>query len=151
MRTAVETGTAREQTVAVRNLTNIFVGAARRHDRPRRAIIPHVDVLLSVEGDDALAGGARRRLNAHAILQRNRQQSVRICRLEIGFRQERQFVQIVDRFNIIGSDARILHFLSIVFNVIPNVFYLTEEFFVLYRANFFQRRAFDFLLKISAH
>ena len=70
MAAAVESGAAGEQAVAVGYLADILIRAARCDDRTCAAILPQVDIVLGVEGDDALAGRAGGGLDAHAVLQR---------------------------------------------------------------------------------
>ena len=55
MRAAVKSGATRKQAVAVANLNNILVGAAGGDNSSCGAVLPYVDIILCVEGYNALA------------------------------------------------------------------------------------------------
>ena len=65
---AVETGAAGEQAVAVAHLAHIFVSTAGGGDGAGAAVLPQVNVVLGVEGNHPLAGGAGGGLDADAVL-----------------------------------------------------------------------------------
>ena len=58
MAAAVQPRAAGEQAVAVRYLAHALVRAARRGDGAGAAILPQIDIVLRIERDHALAGGA---------------------------------------------------------------------------------------------
>ena len=94
---AVEAGAAGEQAVAVAHLAHVLIGAPGGHDGPGAAVLPQVDVVLGVEGHHPLAGGARGRLDAHAVLQRPGQQAVGVGLPQVVLGDEGQLVEVVHR------------------------------------------------------
>lgn len=78
MRAAVEPWPAGEQTVAVRNMHNVILGSARRHDGPGAAFIPQIDIVLGIKGNHPATGRAAGGLNAHRLAQWNGKQPVGI-------------------------------------------------------------------------
>ena len=79
MGTAIEARTACEEAVAVCNLADILVGAASSSDGTCTAVFPQIHVMLCVECYNTAAGGAGCGLDTNAVVQRFRQQAVRIC------------------------------------------------------------------------
>ena len=78
MAAAVEPGAAREKAETVRDLADILVRRPGRRERAGTAVVPKVNVVLRVEGDDALAGRPGGRVNAHAVLQGLAQKTIGI-------------------------------------------------------------------------
>ena len=75
MRAAVEAGAAGKQAIAVSHLTNILVGAAYSSDGAGAAVVPQIHVVLGIESDYPLAGGAGGGLDADTFVERLCQQT----------------------------------------------------------------------------
>ena len=95
MGTAVESGTSGEQTVAVADLTNILVCAARGNDSSCAAVLPKVDIVLGVESHNTLSGRAAGGLYPYAVGKGLCKQTVGVSIPKVGFGKKRQLVKIV--------------------------------------------------------
>ena len=137
MGTAVEAGAAGEEAVAVADLDNILVGAACGHNGSGAALLPHVDVLLCIESDNALAGCAGSGLDADAVLEICSEQAVGICFTKVVFGQERKFSDIVDTLDVFGFYTLLIHQVSVIGNIVIDVFYLFDNLLILDFENFF--------------
>src|SRR5699024_1685847 len=88
VRTAIQSGTAREQAVTVADLHHVVLVSARRHDGAGAAFFPEIQVFLGIEGNHAFAGRAGSGLNAHAIGEGESQKSVRVRLPQVVFGEE---------------------------------------------------------------
>ena len=107
--------------------------------------------MLGVEGDDALAGRAGGGLNAHAVLQRTRDQTVRIGFAQVVLGDEGQLVQVVDALDIVRRYALFFHLLTVVRHVIPHIAHLLNQALVLPCEDLLPAGTFDFRLIIAFH
>ena len=131
MRAAVKTRAARKESVAVCNLTNVLVGASCGNDGTGTAVLPEVNVVLSIEGNDAAAGSTRGRLNSYAVLKGLREKSVGVGVAEVAFGKEGELVKVLDALNIVGGNSLLVHKCPIVGYVFVNVTNLLHELFRL--------------------
>ena len=151
MGAAVETGTACEEAVAVCDLHDVFVGAACRNDRPGAALLPHVDVLLGIEGDDTLAGGAGCRLDADAVLEVSPQKPIGICYAQVFFAEERELFDIIYALYVLGLYSLFVHEIAVVGDVVIDVPHLLYDLLVLDRKDFLPGCGLDLFLIIVLH
>ena len=131
MGAAVETGAAGEEAVAVADLAYVALGGAGSHERSCAAIFPKVDIVLSVEGNNAAAGGAAGGVDAHAFLKRLCQQTVGVSVAQVCLGDEGQLVQIGGGLDILGLYALGIHHVTVVRYVIINMLYLLYEALIL--------------------
>ena len=148
MGAAVKSGAACEETVAVGNLANVFIGAACGSDGAGAAIFPKVDILLRVESNNSASCGSGRGLNADAVLKGLCKKSVGVGVAEVRFGEEGELVKIVDALNIFRLNALFVHKVAVVGNVFVNVVNLTDELFGLKLSHLFNRHGFNFFLVI---
>ena len=151
MRTAVKSGAAGEQTVAVANLANVLVCAARRNDCSRAAVLPKLDIVLGVESDNALARSTRCRLDTNAVFQIRSEQAVGISDTQVLLRQEGELFDIVNALDILGFNALCVHKVAVVLHVVVNVTNLLYDFLILNFENFLAGRRFNFRLVVIWH
>jgi len=121
VRAAVEPRAAGEEAVTVRDVHDVVLGAAYRGDRARAAVVPGVDVMLCIEGDDALAGRSARGLDAHALGERFAEQAVWVGLAQVVFADEWQFVEVVQTFDVLGLHSVFVHFSAVVGRVLIGV------------------------------
>ena len=122
----VQTCAAGEQAVTVGDLYDIAFIAARGDDSSGTAVLPHINVVLGVESDDAFAGRTGGGVDSDAVFQVGRKHSVGICFSQIVFAQERQLADIFQTSDILRLYAFFVHQVAIVLyiliDVILNVF-----------------------------
>ena len=148
---AVEAEAAGEQAVAVGDLADVFRSCARGRQRSCAAVVPEVDILLGVEGDDALAGRAGGGVDADTFFQRLRKQTEGVCIPQIRLAQKRELIQIVAAVDILRRDALFLHLRAVVGDLVPDVPDLTDQTLILPGLDLFLTRTFDFFLIIPFH
>ena len=151
MGAAVEAGAAGEKTVAVSDLHDIFIGAARSDDRSGAALFPHIDVFLCVESDNALSGSTGCGLDADTVLEVSAQKAVGIRFAEVIFGQERKLVDVIDALNIFGFHAFLVHEIAVVGDIVIDIFDLLHNLFVLDLEDLFAGGGFDLFLVIVFH
>ena len=148
---AVEAEAAGEQAVAVGDLADVFRSCARGRQRSCAAVVPEVDILLGVEGDDALAGRAGGGVDADTFFQRLRKQTEGVCIPQIRLAQKRELVQIVAAVDILRRDALFLHLRAVVGDLVPDVPDLPDQTLILPGLDLLLTRTFDFFLIIPFH
>ena len=151
MAAAVETGAAGEQAVAVGNLADVLICAAGCDDGAGAAVFPQVDIVLRVEGDDALARRAGGGLNAHAFFLRFAHQAVGIGEAKVVLGEERQLVQIGGTLDVLGRNALFFHLLAVIGYIVPYMLHLLDQALILQRFELFNGCAFDFRLIVTSH
>ena len=149
MAAAVKAGAAGEQAVAVGDLAHVLVGRAGRGQRAGTAVLPKIDVLFRIEGDDAFAGRARGRLDAHAVFERLAHETIGIGDAQILLGEEWELFQIIRRSDVVGRQALSFHFFAVVGYVVPYVPDLGDEALILPGLDLFAGRCFDFRLIIA--
>ena len=149
MAASVEAGAAGEQSVAVGHLAHILIGAPRSHDSPGAAVLPEIDVLLSVEGHHPLASGARGGLDADAVLQGHPHQPVGVSIPQVRLGEEGQLVQVVAGLDIRRCDPLLLHLFAVVGHVVPHMLDLLYQALVLPGLDLFPGRSLDLRLIIA--
>ena len=151
MRTAVQARTAGKQAVTVADMDHVVFGASRCHKGARAAFVPQVNVVLGVERNNTAARRAAGGLNADIVPERTGKQTVRVGVAQIGLCQEGELMQVVNRLDVFGRKPFLLHPLSVVGDVVVNMFYRLAQTFILPLADLFLRGAFDFRLEIISH
>ena len=147
----MQTGTAGEQTITIRNLNNIRLRAAGGDDGAGAAVFPQVDIRLGIERDDALAGCAGGRVNAHALFNRRALQPIGIRIAQVRLGKERQLVQVTNALDVLRRHALFFHLLAVVGNVVPDMLNLLNKTLVLPRADLLLRCSFNFRLIVVGH
>ena len=120
LRTAVQSHAAREQTVAVAVLQNIVPCSAGSHDRTRTAVAPQRKIVLGIERDHALAGGAACGMDPDTVGQRCGHQPKRIRVAQVVLCQKRQLFEIGKGGDILVRQTRVDHFLPVIRVVVPD-------------------------------
>ena len=151
MAAAVQTRAAGKQAVAVADVANVILCAARCNDGARAAVLPQINVVLRIERDDTPARGAGGGLDADAVGKRSCKKSVRIGFAQVVFCEERQLVQILQTSDIRGRQSFLLHFFAVVGDIVPDVFHLLQQALVLPCADLLAAGAFDLGLIVSLH
>ena len=131
MTASVKSGAAREKTVAVGYLTNIVLCSACRNDGTCAAVLPEIDVVLSVESNNTSACCAGGGLDSNTFAFRNGKKTVWICVTKVVLAEKRKLVKIVNALDVVGGNALFLHLLSVIGNVVPDVLDLLYKSFVL--------------------
>ena len=111
-------GSAREEAVTVADLHHVALRRTRRRKCTCTAVLPHVDVILRIERDDAPSGRAARGMNADAVFQRSRHQPVGIGLPQVVLRQERKQVKVFQSVNVLRLHAGFVHLLPIVRHIL---------------------------------
>ena len=105
MRAAVKSGSAGEESVAVSYLTNVVTSSAHGNDGAGAALLPQVNVVLSIEGNDATTGRSGGGVNTNAVRKRLGEQSVRVGIAQVCFGEEGELVKILNAVDIVGSNS----------------------------------------------
>jgi len=100
---------------------DVVLGAAGRDDRARAAVVPGVDVMLGVKGDDALAGGAARGLDTDAFGEGFAEQPVGIGLAQVVLADEGKLVQVLDALDVLRLHVVFVHLLTVVGRVFIGV------------------------------
>ena len=148
---AVEAGAAGEEAVAVGDLHDVFICSAGSDDRPCAALLPHVQVLLGIEGHNALSGGAGSGLNADAVLEIRAQKAVGIGFAEIVFGEERKFLDVVNALYVFRLYTFLVHQIAVVGDIVVDVFHLLYDLLVLDLQDLLAGRGLDLFLVIVLH
>ena len=151
MGTAVETGTAGEEAVAVRDLHDVFVSAACCYDRSCAALLPHVDVFLCIESDNALTGCAGSGLDADAVLEISAEKAVGIGFAEVVFAKERKLFDVVYALDVFRLNSFLVHQIAVVGDIVIDIFHLLDNLFILDLENLPARCGLDLFLVIVFH
>ena len=151
MRSAVETGTAGKQAVAVCDLANIFFGTACGNDGTGAAVFPQINILLGVEGHNAATGCAGGGLDADTILQGLCQKSVRVGIPQIRLGEEGELVQVLNAVDVFGLHAFFVHQITVIGHIFVDMFDLFDQFFRLKLFDFFNGQGLDFFLVVAFH
>ena len=151
VRAAVQSHTAGEQTVAVCDLTDIILIAACRGNGSGTAVLPEINVMLGIESNNALAGRTAGRVDSDAVRERLCEQPEGICLAQIGFREKRQLVQIVNRLDVLRFYAFFVHEIFVVGDVFVDMLYLLDEALILELLHVFARHCFNVRLPILCH
>ena len=115
--------TARKQAIAIRHLENVRLAGPIGGEGTRQAFGPDRQILAGVAHYSRLARGARRGMNAHNLTHRYGTKTERIIVPQVIFSSKRQFYNIVNALNVIGSDTQLLHFPTIKGGVMINSFH----------------------------
>ena len=110
--------TAREQAVAVGHLDGGVPRAAHHVDAAGEAVAPVLEVVLGMAHHRRLAGGARGRVDARHIVLADGEQTERVGVAHILLDDERELDEIVERLEIVGSDARLGERLTVELHVV---------------------------------
>ena len=151
MGSAIEAGTAREEAIAVCDLHDVFVSAACCYDRSCAALLPHVDVFLGIESDNALSGRAGSGLDADALLEVCAEKAVGIGLAEVVFAKERELSDVVYALDVFGLYSFLVHQIAVVGDIVIDVFHLLDNLFVLDSENLLARCGLDLFLVIVFH
>ena len=107
--------------------------------------------MLGVEGDHALTGGAGSGMDADAVLQVRTQQAVGIGIPQIRLAEEGKFMDVIHTFNIIRRDAFLLHQMTVVGDIVPDMLNLPDDLLILDFQDLFARGGFNLRLIILLH
>jgi hypothetical protein len=96
---------AGEEPVAIRDVDDVAGAPARRADRACHHGRPHVDVLGRVAHDGRLAGGPRRRMDAHHLLAWHCEHPERVVVAQVDLGRERELAEVRQRFQVFRVHA----------------------------------------------
>ena len=133
MGAAVQAGAASEQTVTVADLAHILICTAGGYDRPCAALLPHIDVLLCIEGDDTFSGGAGGGMDADTVFEVGSHKSVGVSLTQVVLGQERKLSDVVNTPDVFRTDSLFVHQIAVVGHVVIDIFDLFDDFFILDR------------------
>ena len=151
MGTAVQTGAAGEQAVAIGYMADIILGTAGCADCAGTAVLPEIEVVLGVERYNTTSGRAGGGLDAHTVTQRLCKQTIGILIAQVILRDERQLMEIFDAVDILRLDAGLIHAVAIKLDVVVYVLDLLDQSFALQCFELFYRHGLDFWLIIVFH
>ena len=106
LRSVLEAEAAGEHTVAGGVLEHVLRAASNHPETAGYGIGPFVEILLRMQDDRGIAGGAAGRVQAHAFVKRNRSQTERIGVAKILLRGERDLLEVIERTDVRGRQAR---------------------------------------------
>ena len=107
--------------------------------------------MLGIERDNTLAGGAGSGVDPDAVLQIRTQQAVGIRVAQVGLAEERQLSDVIHTADIVRGDALFFHLFPVVGDIVPYMFHLADDLFILDFQDFLPRCRFDFRLVVPAH
>ena len=151
MGTAVETGAAGEEAVAVADLADVLLGCADSDERTGTAVFPEVDIFLGIERNNALAGGAAGGLDADAVGKGSGHQTVGIRFAEVILGEEGELPEVIAGLNVAGFETDGLHFVAVIVVIVPDVIDGVDETFVLPRADLLVGGGFNLFLIVCSH
>ena len=140
----MQTKRSREHSVSKAYLCNVVLGRAAHTSDTGNAFGPSIEIALSVANYRRLTRSTAGCVYSDKIGFRNGEKAKGIVVPHILLRYKREPLQIVERFNILGLDACLVHLFSIGLDLLVNAGYRFLKPFELYFSYFFTRKSFFF-------
>ena len=135
----MEAQTAGEQAVAVGVLDDVRTGQTVANQSARDGFLPDFQVFLRVRYDNRLARRTTRGMEPDHFVQRHREQAVGVGVTKVDLHGEREFRDVVNRADVIGSDAHFVHAVPVQLDVVVRQFDDADEPAGLQIAQFVER------------
>ena len=142
---------AGKQAVAVADLQDILLRAARCSDCARTASLPHINIVLGIKGDHTSAGRSACGMDSDAIRERNCQQAVGVLVTQVVLTQEGQLVQILYAVDLFRLHTGFIKFLFIIRDRFIDPLHSLCQALVLLPGNLIPGSAFYIRIKIVFH
>ena len=148
MGAAIEPGTAGEQAIAIGDMDHILLRAACSDNGAGTTLFPHINIILGIIRNDALARRAGGGLDAHAVGQRAGQHTIGVRLPQVCLGEERQLVQILHAVDILRLDPGFVHQVPVVGHIGIDMLHRLNQLFRLQRPDLLLRHCFDLRLII---
>ena len=151
MASAVESRPSGEQSETVGNMADVVFCSSCSDNRTGTAVFPDINVMLSIKGDDSSPCSAACGLDADAVPDWARHQTVGIAFPQIVLGQKRELMKILDSTDVSRFHTGFLHFLPVIFHIFINAFHRVDKTLILQCGHLIPRRGFDIRLIIIFH
>ena len=138
----VQAEAAGEHAVTEGHLRPIARHDARHLHEPHDTVGPHGHIAFVIAHHDGLSRGARRRVQLHHFVQRHGEQAVRESVAQHGLVRERQHAHVLERLDVGGGHARIVHACTVPGHALVRPANLRDELLQLDGADALARGAF---------
>ena len=138
-----------KESVAVSHRENIVAGNAVSGQATRHTLAPNTNVLAGIAHNRGIARSAATCMNADNLALRGSLKAERIVVAKVFLCGERQFLDVLDGLNVVGTNVHFLQFIAVERDIMIDVFNNLMESLALQGTHFVATHAF--FIRIPNH